>query len=194
MLQTFTVHLDRPSSSVSIMKDYSIAAGAGQSGSEATNPRATADRGLTQELEAEKAAYLQTCQTLNGVIEKLNQFCDTAFVAHKEEVAKLAVEIARKVLMRKVEDGDYEIESIVKEAIENAPSRDGLVVKLNPQDLSALQKAQQDNNGEILAGIKLVSDANISRAECIVESPKGVIESLIDGHLEQIGKALNEAE
>ena len=112
----------------------------------------------------------------------------------KEEIAKLAVEIARKILMRKIDDGEYEIESIVREAIENAPSRDGLVVKLNPQDLSALQKAQQDNNGEMLAGIKLVSDANISRAECIVESPKGVIESLIDGHLEQIGKALNKAE
>lgn len=194
MLETLTVHLDKPSSSVRILDGDFISSGGAGFDSEAINTNSAVDHTISQELEAEKASYLQISQTLNGVIAKFNQFCDTAFVSHKEEIAKLAVEIARKILIRKVEDGDYEIESIVREAIEKAPSRQGLVVKLNPQDLTTLQKIQQDNSDEMLAGIKLVANTDVSAAECIVESPKGIIESLIAGHLEQISKALIKAE
>ena len=111
-------------------------------------------------------------------------------VEHKDEIAKLSVEIARKVLMQKVENGDYEIESIVKEALNNAPTRQDLVVRLNPQDLEQLQKAQQEQPGGDLAGIKFVPDPDIGRAECLLESPKGIIESLIDKHLERVSEAL----
>jgi flagellar biosynthesis/type III secretory pathway protein FliH len=194
MPETLTVHLDKPSSSVRVLDGYSIAAEAAGFDSGAINTNSAVDHTVSQGLEAEKASYLQICQTLNGVIAKFNQFCDTAFVSHKEEIAKLAVEIARKILIRKVEDGDYEIESIVREAIEKAPSRQELVVKLNSQDLTTLQKVQQDNGDEMLTGIKLVADADVKKAECIVESPKGIIESLIDAHLEQISKALIKAE
>jgi hypothetical protein len=33
-----------------------------------------------------------------------------------------------------------------------------------------------------------------ARAECLLETPKGIVESLIDEHLERIGKALKTAE
>jgi flagellar biosynthesis/type III secretory pathway protein FliH len=149
---------------------------------------------LTQDLEIQKTAFSQACQTLNDVAAKLNQFCDKIFAEHGEEIAKLSVEIARKILVQKVEDGDYEIESIVKEALKNAPTRQDVVVHLNPEEFIQCQKAQQDEPTGILAGIKFVSDPNIGRAECLVESPKGIIESLINEHLERIGKALKKVE
>ena len=96
--------------------------------------------------------------------------------------------------MQKVEDGAYEIESIVKEALNNAPTRQDIVVHLNPEDLAHCQKAQQDEPDGALTGVKFVSDPNIGRAECLLESPKGIIESLINEHLERIGKALKKAE
>ena len=64
---------------------------------------------------------------------------------------------------------------------------------LNPEDLVECQKALQDDAAGTLAGIKFVADSNIGRAECLLESPKGVIESLIEAHLERIGKALEKA-
>ncbi len=104
------------------------------------------------------------------------------------------MEIARKILVQNIQDGDYEIESIVKESLKNIPTHEGLVVHLNPEDLSACRKAQPDDDSGTLAGIKLVSDHNIGRAECIIESPKGIIKSLIDEHLEQIAEVLKKTE
>jgi flagellar biosynthesis/type III secretory pathway protein FliH len=145
---------------------------------------------VNSQMEAQKAAFAQSCQTLNSVINMLNQFCARVFAEHSEKIAKLSVEIARKILVQKVENGDYEIESIVKETLKNAPSHQDLIVHLNPDDLTQFEKVKQNGTGNAFAGIKFVPDQKIGRAECLLESPKGIIESLIDEHLEQIGRAL----
>ena len=193
MSQTLTVHLERPITSARILDGYS--SNAESSVTDSMNPAANTERiKLIEDLEVQKSLYSEACQALQGLVAKLNQIYDEIFTGHKEEIAKLSVEIARKILMQKIQDGDYEIESIVKETLKNAPTRQDLVVHLNPEDLADCQKAQQDDNGGTLAGVKLVADANIGRAECVLESPKGIIKSLIDEHLEQIGKALKKTE
>jgi len=193
MSQTLTVHLERPITSARILDGYS--SNAESSVTDSMNPAANTERiKLIEDLEVQKSLYSEACRTLQGLVAKLNQIYDEIFTGHKEEIAKLSVEIARKILMQKIQDGDYKIESIVKETLKNAPTRQDLVVHLNPEDLADYQKAQQDDNGGTLAGVKLVADANIGRAECVLESPKGIIKSLIDEHLEQIGKALKKTE
>ena len=180
-----TINLSKPVASVRILENHS-----GPLGGERADGQEAAGQVLTGELEAQKAAFSQACQTLNGVIDKLNKFYDKVFVGHSEEIARLSVEIARKILMHKVENGDYEIESIVKEALGNAPDRHDVVVHLHPEDVAQCQRAQQDDPGSALVGVTFVSDSNIGRAECLLQSPKGIVKSLIDENLERIGRAL----
>ena len=193
MSQILTVNLNKPITSAGFLDDYAGGVGSKMSGSDRADSEADTEQILRQDFEDQKAVFSQACQTLNGVIAKLNQFCDKLYVEHREEIARLSVEIARKILMQKVENGDYEIESIIKEALKNAPGSQDVIVHLNPEDLEKYQKAQQDEPGGVLAGIKLIPDPNIGRAECLLESPKGIIKSLIDDNLERIGKALGKA-
>jgi len=146
-----------------------------------------------EQLEMQKTQLSQTCQTLRALVDKLNQLHDKILSEHKEEIAKLSVEIARKILVQKVREGDYEIEAIVKEAIGNAPTRQDMVVHLNPEDLVQCQQALQKDEASDLTGIEFVSDPGINRAECRLETGKGIVESMIDQQLEQIGKALEKA-
>jgi len=188
MSGSVTVNLSKPIVSAIILDNYSEGMGAGLS---ARDSGSSGEQILMQDLEAQKALFSQSCRSLKSVVARLNEFCDKLFSEHKEEIAKLSVEIARKVLMQKVQEGDYEIESIVKEALKSAPERHDVVVHLNAEDFAQCEKAQQnEKTGNSLAGVKFVSDDNIGRAECMVETPKGVIESLIEEHLERIGKAL----
>ena len=193
MLQTLTVNLNKPIISATVLDGYADCDVSQLSDSDREDSKAETGQIPGQDFEAQKAVFSQACQTLNGVITRLNQFCDKIYAGHREEIARLSVEIARKILMQKVENGDYEIESIIKEALKNAPSGKDVIVHLNPEDLEKCQKAQQDGPGGVLAGIKLIPDPNIGRAECLLESPKGIIKSLIDDSLERIGKALEKA-
>lgn len=193
MSQTLTVNLNKPIASARFLDDH-----AGSDGIQSACPdNGESDAGavqiLKQDLEAQKAAFTQACETLNNVIAKLNQFCDKLYAGHSEEIARLSVEIARKILMQKVENGDYEIESIIKEALKNTPGGQDVVVHLNPEDIETCRKAQQQEPSGVLAGIKLIPDPNIGRAECLLESPKGIVKSLIDDNLERICKALEKA-
>ncbi len=196
MPHTFTVNLDRPITSVKILDPCSHPAVAGETFSSERDAAAVdaPQIKLMQDSDNEKARVTQLCRTLKGLVDKLNQFYDKLFSEHREEIAKLSVEIARKVLVQKVQQGDYEIESIVKEALKNAPTHQDMVVHLNPEDLVQCQKVQQDDSTGALSGIKFVADPKIGRAQCLLETPKGIIESVIDEHLEQIGKALEKAE
>ena len=143
--------------------------------------------------QAMKESLAQVCQMLQDTVDKINDFQKNIFEKNTEQIAKLSVEIARKILVQKIQEGDYEIETIVKEALKNAPTHQDVVVHLNPEDHAQCQKALQADAADTLAGIKFVADSNVGRAECRLESPKGIIESLIDENLERIGKALEEA-
>ena len=194
MSQKLTVHLDKQIASAKVLDGYADGIGIKLSGRDRADSAASTEQMLIQDSEYQKTAFSQACQALNGVIAKLNEFYNKIFVEHREEIAKLSVEIARKILTQKVEDGDYEIESIVKEALKNAPSRQDMVVHLNPEDLAQCREAQQNPSDGTFVGVKFVSDPNIGRAECLLESPKGIIKSFIDEHLERISRALEKAE
>lgn len=194
MSASLTIRIDRPIISAELPGDYPVAGGQSRDHGQANSSAALRPVEMQGSL-SEKTAFSQACQILNQVAVKLQESCAELFARHREEIAKLSVEIARKVLMQKVEQGDYEIESIVKEALLHAPSRQNIVVRLNPQDLTQCLKAQQQGDaGALLAGVQLVADPNIGRAECVLENPKGIIKSLIDENLERIGKALGKAD
>lgn len=184
MSGTIAVNLVKPITSAAILD------GCSQAGSSA----GTEQTGLEQESGNHTAKFSQLCQSLESLLAKFNHFCEQLFAEHKDQIAKLSVEIARKILVQKVQEGDYEIESIVKESLKNAPAHNDVIVHLNPDDLTQYQKLQQDNAAGTLTGLKFVADPNIGRAECMIETPKGIIESLIDNHLEQIAKALQKAQ
>lgn len=194
MAQTLTVSLDKPIVATELLdgpvqnRDHPSPIGAAMDS-------AAHVRAASADSDEQRTAFSRAYQTLNEVINRLNDSCTRIFSEHREEIARLSVEIARKILMQKVDKGDYEIESIIKEALMHAPSRHDLVVHVNPDDLAHCKKAQQqEEQGGALSGIKLVPDPNIGRAECLIESPKGIIKSLIDENLERVGRALRKEE
>jgi flagellar biosynthesis/type III secretory pathway protein FliH len=182
MDDTFIINLDKPIRSAQILNDYKDAR------CQILDTR-QASRIENRESRIE-AEFAQSLQTLNSLINKLNQFYDELLARHREEIAKLSVEIANKVLMQKLQKGDYKIESIINEALKNAPARQDMVVHLNPDDIAQLQKLRQHDPTNTLANIKFVADPAIGRAECLLETPKGIIKSFIKEHIERISDAL----
>lgn len=148
---------------------------------------------INHDLKSQKDDVSSVCNVLNKIAEKLNKCCKNIFTQHKEEIARLSVEISRKILVQKIEDGDYKIETIVKEALKSVPTHQDIEVHLNPKDLELCKQAFQNEKNCTLSGIKLIPDPGIGRAECVIKSPKGIVQSFIDEHLEQISEALQKA-
>jgi len=178
-----TIQLEKPICSAVLVNDG------------AEQPKAVpggADEGAAA--NRQKESLSRACRALQEAVSKVNELQEALFTEHKEQVVKLSVEIARKILAQKVQEGDYEIEAIVQEALKDVPNRGEAVVHLNPEDLSEYRKSQGGAGDSGPAGVTLVADPHVGPAECMLETPKGIIESFIEQKIERIAEALRKAE
>lgn len=147
-----------------------------------------------QQAEGCEQELAQSCKLVRSVADKLNNVYEETIGRNRSDIARLAVEIARKILMRETDKGHYAMQAIVEEALKCAPTRQNLVVRVNPQDLPSCQRLQQDDPGGPLAGLEFVADWSIARADCLVETPKGIVKSFVEERLQRIGEALIQVE
>jgi len=158
----------------------------------AAAPPAPAAEPVPQLPAIEKKALEQARLALEDAAVKLKTLQEQIATAQKKQIARLAVEIARKILARKIEEKDYEIESIVEKALGNFESVEDVTVYLNPDDITACRKAFEKDLGAG-GGIKFVADPNLGPAQCRIESPRAILKSSIDEQLARVAEALEKA-
>lgn len=148
---------------------------------------------LPVDAEVTKAASERVegiCAALDKAAQELAKFHEEVFSSHREQIARLSVQIAEKILLKEIESGKYDISKIIQEALKAAPSGQNVVVRVNPGDLSEYQKIADKADGDILSSVKLAADPRVGPAECVVETDKGMVEYFIEEHLRQVGEAL----
>ena len=200
MTQMPTIHLMQPIAAVSVMnaEPWRSAEGGLPAGPTAAPPKA-ALRGPSSddsnaESQLQRAELARLLEVVNGLAGGLHQLHEQMLVRNRTEIARLAIEIARKILMTKVDKGEYEIQAIVEEALKGAPTHQNVVVRLNPEDVARCQQLQKDNPQSPFAELEFTADWSIGRGECVVETPKGIVSSFLEEHLEHIGEALQKVE
>jgi len=145
-----------------------------------------------QQLQAEREKLAGAMAAVQDAAGQLRRIHADILAEGERKLADLAVQIARKVLMQEIQAGRYEIDPIVAEALRHVPARHEAVVHLHPDDHAACQMVGQlAGDAE---GIRFVADPNVPRAECVVETPEGVVESAVESHLGAIARALGDEE
>ena len=183
MTGSVQISLDIPISSVSFVDD-----------SEGIRP-AVDDASINEEqLKVQQEELSRVCQALGGAVSKVNESCEEILSSQREQIVRLSVQIAEKILLKEISAGNYEIEKIICEALKSAPSQQEVVVRLNSDDFQRFQEASKDHPNDLLANISLVPDSLIGHGECVVETAKGIVEYYIDEHLKQISQALGATE
>jgi flagellar biosynthesis/type III secretory pathway protein FliH len=192
MPELLTVHLAGPISAARVADaawddEHESESGLAEVASQNARQRLQQVEGCEQELA-------QSCKLVKSIAEKLNGMYEETIGRNRSDIARLAVEIARKILMRETDSGHYAMQAVVEEALKCAPTRQNIVVRVNPQDLPSCQRLQQEDPNGPLAGLEFVADWSIARADCLIETPKGIVKSFVEERLERIGEALTKVE
>ena len=200
MTQMPTIHLLQPIATASVIdaEPWRRAEGGSRMEPAIQNPASEIPHAPSDDSNppcpSQRVELARLLEIVNGLAGGLHQLHEQILVRNRAEIARLALEIARKILMCKVGKGDYEIQAVVEEALKRAPTRQNVIVRLNPEDVSRCQQLQKDNPQSPFAELELTADWNIGRGECLVETPKGIVRSFIEEHLEHIGEALQKVE
>lgn len=144
--------------------------------------------------ERQKKELAQLCETIGNLAGKLDHLYEQTVVHSRGDIAKLAVEIARKIVMCEIPKGGYDIHAIIDEALKGVPTHQDLVVRVNPQDAPLCQQLQQEQPDSEFAKLQFVPDWSIARANCLIETPKGVVRAFMEEGLERIREALEKSQ
>ena len=111
----------------------------------------------------------------------------------EEDLLKLSVLIARKVLLKELSCDPGALAGLVHKAVELAADEGEVVVRLNPEDHALAVNCREFQ--ELLSDnrcITLKGDPAIGRAGCLVETVRGNIDGGLDAQLEEIFRGLTE--
>jgi flagellar biosynthesis/type III secretory pathway protein FliH len=147
---------------------------------------------LRKQQETEVQSLRLARKSLEAGADAMGRLHEKMVAGQAQQIANLAVEIARKILQGRIAENDYKIEAVIEQALKQAPVRHNVTVRLNPEDLVRCRQLQEQDGNEMLGAMEFVADPGVGRAECIVETPKGSIESYLEEHLAKVEEAIRQ--
>lgn len=121
-----------------------------------------------------EAQWQQRLALAASLIEGLEHLAERTRETLAEEIAALAVEIARRVLQDELRTSPERIVSLVRRLLEET-GVPRLTIRLHPEDLSLVHDALETELTK--GGHRLIADAAIARGGCLVESETRVIDA-----------------
>ncbi len=148
---------------------------------------------INQQMLSQQQQLLNACKTVTTLSENLKNLYSQGIDEYKKDIAELAIEIARRILNKKIVEGDYDIEGIISDALETAPENTDIEIRINPADLQTIKDIEKERGASIFEGLQLIPDPAVKKADCRIETPKGIVKSLTEEKLERISDALKRA-
>ena len=106
----------------------------------------------------------------------------------EEELLRLAIEIAKKVVHREITTDREVILSLIHVALARLQNRTVAYIRLNPSDYQyIITHSDRINTGKT---IELVSDPSITRGGCIIETDFGNVDARIEQQFLEIERSL----
>jgi flagellar biosynthesis/type III secretory pathway protein FliH len=144
-------------------------------------------RAARAEMEGEIAARVARERSLIGsTVEQFRGARERYFVDVEQEVVKLALAIAARVLHREAQIDPLLLAGVVRVAMEKMADRSGVVVRVSGEDVAAWEGAFHAM--EAAERPRVVADARLTRGECVLETTMGTVELGVKVQLEEIEK------
>lgn len=143
-----------------------------------------------------------------GLASALAEFEENLFAAREirdrvwreteQDLLRLAVRLAEKILGREIQKDNRAIVGIVAAALQNARQQERLTVRVNPSDLS-LVESEIENFTSVgrTRFLDFVADPRVSTGGCLIESEVGTIDARLETQfriLERVLLAQSEGE
>jgi len=137
-------------------------------------------RGREEAAAEVKKALDQVAHTLDELAKVKRKLRQEA----EQELVKLALAVARRILYRELSTDPSSIEGIVHAALQKLQQREVSRVRVNPGALAAL-RAALDRNGS-RSGLEIVADPGLATGAILFETSVGELDASIETQLQEI--------
>lgn len=147
-----------------------------------------------------EAEYLKERAMREGTENALVEYEQHLIEAHEirekvwreteKDLLRLAVRLAERIVGREIEKDDKTIIEIISTALQNARQQEKLTVRVNPKDLSFIEKETEKFSSGRIKFIDFVADPRVESSGCLIESEVGTIDARLETQLRVLERAL----
>jgi flagellar assembly protein FliH len=131
---------------------------------------------------------------LESVIRELDGVKERKIEELLPEIVDLSLDIARKIIHRKIEQDREIIVSVVREAIHRLGREEKMLIRVNPADydtmISNIDVLREETR---LKDVTVEPSASVSPGGCTIETPSGEVDARIEEQIKEIGDAITTA-
>jgi flagellar assembly protein FliH len=148
-----------------------------------------AERALRANAEGHVAAALSA---LNDAIASVELHTARWMANAEENIAALAVVVARHLVQREVTADPTIVRDLVQRALSQIPMDSAVTVRLHPDDAATCNSLAAPDANRRLQDLRLIADAHITRGGCLVEGRERIIDGRVDTSLERAYRAIGQ--
>ena len=143
---------------------------------------ADGERAMRAEFEASVVSALTA---LADAVERV-QVHEAPWIANAEEnLAAMAVVVARHVIDREVTTDGQIVTELVRRALQQLPLDQTVSIRLHPDDIAICEPLLAPDVMGRVRDLRLLMDPNVQRGGCLVEGRERVIDGRVDTSLER---------
>lgn len=130
----------------------------------------------------------QGISMLNRVIEELESFRSQILYESKQDIVKMALTVAEKVLHKEIMTDPNTVVSVVKNAISKVGFKRKFTVHVNPLDVEVLKAAGSSIAAAVdsMESLKFKADPKVEAGGCIVHTESGAVDAQVDRQFQEI--------
>jgi flagellar biosynthesis/type III secretory pathway protein FliH len=149
------------------------------------------EAGLAQ-LQEEREAL---AEKMAGLDAEMSAQIEEFWTETEPEVLHLAVEIARKVVKRELDENSEFILGTVRAAIRQLRDRADLKIRVSPDDHALVREHKEEimSSCDGIRNIEVIEDRRVGDGGCLIESAGGTLDARVDAQISEIERALMEA-
>ena len=150
--------------------------------------------GLKEGKELAERGLINVFRMLRASTETIHNLRDKIIRESEDELVKLVMLVARKVILREITQDRSILGGVVQNALAGLSAREEITVRINPDDYLLVTSGRDEllRNELLNERLLLKPDPSVAAGFCFVDTTMGTIDASLDGQMDQIYRSLLE--
>ncbi|MEN2766450.1 flagellar assembly protein FliH [Ornithinibacillus xuwenensis] len=152
------------------------------------------EEGFNQGKEDSISQYQHLIEEANSITISARKDYEATVEKNEETILNLAIQVAEKIIKKKLAEDPESFLPIVKEAINDIKDQRVLSIYLSPKNYAFVlaQKSELERILDKKTELSIYVNESLEQGSCVIEHPFGKVDASVDTQLSQIQQVLHE--
>jgi len=150
------------------------------------------EEGLKKGEEYAAARIEEMTGRYTDTLAEIEVLKDTLRTEVEEEVVRLALAVAKKIVHREIQIDPTIIHTLVRVALERVSGKSAVTVRLSQPDYEYMMRRREDLGRMVGREINFESDSTITQGSCIIQTETGDVDARIEEEFNEVESAFFE--